>query len=74
MSKAAKGNIIHTIPTEAAMTAVKGWCDATDAEILATSPDNFQTKNKKKGIIHVKIRGRKERYMSTLRTNTDMTK
>ena len=43
--------------------AERGRCNATAMEILATSPENFQTKQKKKGTMQVNIKIKKGKYI-----------
>ena len=47
---------------------MKGRCGDTDVASLDTSPDNVKTKIINKVVIQVNIRGKKEKYMSMLRT------
>ena len=68
-SEVSKVSLTHTRLAEA---AVKGRCDATTAEILDIFPYNVRTKRRNEEIMQVKIRGKQEKYMSTLRMRTDM--
>ena len=58
-----KVNLIHTRVVDA---AVKVNCDATDVASSATSPESIKTKSKKKAMMQVKIKRKKDRYTSTL--------
>ena len=66
-SKLGKGSLTRTRSAED-VDIVR--LDATAVESLATSLDIFQTKMNKKAMIQVKIRSKKGKYTSILRTRT----
>ena len=59
--------------TRAEEAVVKGRRDDTTVAISAKSSDNIQTKRRKKERAQVNIRGKKNKYMSTLRTRAAKT-
>ena len=65
-----KVNLINTRVVDA---AVKGNFDATDVASSATSPESIKTKSKKKAMMQVKIKRKKGKYMSKIRTITATT-
>ena len=54
------GNIFHTRAAYAAVTVVKGRCNDTDESTLEKSPDIVQSYSKKKEMMLLNIRGKKE--------------
>ena len=51
---------------------MKGECDDTDVASLEKLLDNVQSKRMKKEMMQVKIRRKKRKYMSAMRTRTAM--
>ena len=59
MSKSEVSEVILT-NTRVTEAAVKGSCNANYVARYSTFPDNIQTKRKKKEMIHIRIRSKKD--------------